>query len=78
MPEDVNPEPLRPSWTVVYNRVSLGSRWIGKGWEFFDDEEWAKRRYDELVKEGHCPTKRPYHSSDRQHLGAVHAMNGEG
>jgi len=30
------------------------------------------------VKEGHCPTKRPYHSSDRQHLGAVHAMNGEG
>lgn len=67
-----------PSWTIHYNRVNPGSRWIGTGWEFFDEESAAKARYDELMKDGHYPTKRPYHAEDKRHLGAVHAMNGEG
>lgn len=62
-----------PKWTVLYNIVSPGSDWIGTGWEFFDEEIVAVSRYNELINQGHCPTKRPYyHRSDASHLGACH------
>lgn len=70
---------VKPAWTVTYNIVSPSSPWIGTGWEFFQNEKTAQVRYDALVVTGRCPTKRPYYSpSDRQHLAAVHDMNGEG
>lgn len=62
-----------PKWTVGYNIVSRESeRWIGTGWEFFDDEQEAARCYDRHVSAGNCPFKRPYHEADFKHLGAVH------
>jgi len=64
----------KPKWTVVYNIVSKESnKWIGTGWEFFDDEIDASSCYARQVKAGNTPTKRPYYDkSDRKHLGAVH------
>lgn len=76
-----------PTWTIVYNISTPGSRWIGTGWEFFEDEKTAQKRYNELSKFSekpnelgfkYCPTKRPYFPLDRVHLGAVHAWNKEG
>jgi len=62
-----------PKWTVLYNIVSAESdQWVGTGWEFFDSEEAASRCYVRHVASGNCPTKRPYHSFDREHLGAAH------
>lgn len=55
-----------PAWTVLYN-IDNG-RWIGTGWEFFDNENVAKSRSCELAG-----TVRPYNEQhDRSHLGAVH------
>lgn len=78
----------RPKWTVLYNISTPESNWIGTGWEFFNDEKTAQKRYDALSKFSekpndlgfkYCPTKRPYYSScDRAHLGAAHAWNKEG
>jgi len=64
----------RPRWTVCYNIVSPESdRWVGRGWEFFDEEYQATACYERHIKLGNCPTKRPYyHQSDYQHLGAAH------
>jgi hypothetical protein len=59
---------VAPRWTVRYNIA--GGAWVGTGWEFFDDESEAQKRYDALI--GHCPCKRPYHKNDMQHLGAAH------
>jgi hypothetical protein len=67
-----------PAWTLSYNVKTPGSRWIGTAWEFFDDEVQAQRRFDELRAADAYPTKRPYHSYDRVHLGAAHALSGEG
>ena len=63
-----------PQWTVLYNIVSEESdKWVGTGWEFFDDEAQATKCYERQIKNGNCPTKRPFYSSqDAQHLGAVH------
>lgn len=63
----------RPSYTLVYNIVNA-SKWVGTGWEFFDTEEDAEARYEELNKQGHCCTLRPYHNTDSIHLGAAHRM----
>jgi hypothetical protein len=64
-----------PKWTVLYNIVTPGSTWIGTGWEFFDDETEAQKRFDHHVAIGNCPTKRPYSQPcDWQHLGAAHRM----
>lgn len=59
-----------PKWTVFYNIT--GSRWIGKGWEFFDDRDDAKVRYDALAADGHVPTLRPWHPNDIDDMGATH------
>ena len=77
----MNPELYRrkPKWTVIYNLPTRESAWIGTAWEFYEEESNAQRRYDELVKDGRYPTKRPYHrDNDRSHLAAVHEMNGQG
>jgi hypothetical protein len=77
----MNPECYRrkPSWTVLANSAPLnGGHWVGTSWEFFDDEVAAQHRYEELSNAGRYPTKRPYHSADAAHLGAVHAMRNEG
>jgi hypothetical protein len=72
-------ELMQPKWTVVYNIVSPGSRWIGTGWEFFDDAASMERRKNELSAKGQTTTSRPYYpATDKSHLGAVHEMNGEG
>ena len=63
----------RPKWTVRYNIVSPESeRWIGTGWEFFDDEKDATNAYARHIDKGNTPTKRPFHTNDRIHLGACH------
>lgn len=64
----------RPRWTVCYNIVSPESdRWVGRGWEFFDEEAQATACYERQIKSGNCPTKRPYyHQVDYEHLGAAH------
>lgn len=64
----------QPMWTVCYNIVSRESlRWVGTGWEFFDNECDAQACFDRHVKNGNCPTKRPYYRArDRIHLGAAH------
>jgi hypothetical protein len=69
------PEPPKfPRWTVLYNIVSKeNDRWVGTAWEFFDDERDAQKCYDRQIREGNCPTKRPYYDKcDRPHLGAAH------
>jgi len=41
----------RPKWTVLYNIVSPESdRWIGTGYEFFDEEETAAKAYVTYAK----------------------------
>lgn len=73
-----SPRVERPAWTVCYNIVTPGSRWVGTGWEFFDDEAAARTRYVQLAAAGCPPTKRPYYSKDdRPHLGAAHEMRGD-
>jgi hypothetical protein len=64
----------RPKWTVCYNIVSLESdRWIGHGWEFFDEDAQAISCYERHNKAGNCATKRRYyHPTDYEHLGAAH------
>lgn len=63
-----------PCWTVHYNIVSPESdRWIGDGWEFFDEEDQATRCFERHHRAGDCPTKRPYYrATDIHHLGAAH------
>jgi len=65
-----------PQFTVLYNIVSPGSPWIGRGWEFFDNRTTAHRRYLELIRQGHVPTCRPYHYRDSKYLGASHRQKG--
>jgi hypothetical protein len=60
-----------PEWTVVYNIVRPATIFIGKGWEFFCNEEQAQHCYDELVGLGHVATKRPFHSNDKQHMNPI-------
>jgi len=61
----------KPKWTVLYN---IDGKWIGTGWEFFDDYIIAKSRYAVLnSSEGYCATLRHFHEkTDRPHMGAVH------
>lgn len=63
-----------PKWTVHYNIVSPESdRWVGTGWEFFDNEADAQTAYERHQTLGNVPGKRPFHGGvDRQHLGAAH------
>jgi len=63
-----------PNWTVIYNILSKDSCWIGKGWEFFTNKEYAQTRYKELKKTLRMvPTLRPYHHEiDYQQLGECH------
>jgi len=64
-----------PHWTVCYNIVSLESnKWVGTGWEFFDDEDQASACYQRHKEAGNVPIKRPYHSDDFEHLGVVHHL----
>ncbi len=58
----------RPKWTVLYNINRNGSVYIGKGWEFFNNGDMAQRCYDEQVKIGNVPTKRPFHTTDKKYM----------
>jgi hypothetical protein len=72
-----------PKWTIVYNIFNEStSRWVGEGWEFYDDDKAAQDRYNFLAKfsetpntDGfkYCPCKRPFYSTDRSRMGAAHA-----
>lgn len=63
----------QPRWTVTYNIVSReNGRWIGHGWEFFDNEADADKCYNRQLASGNCPTRRHFHPVDWQHLGAAH------
>ena len=58
-----------PTWTVFSIVVDAKTPWVGSSWEFFDDEEAAESRCDELRALGCCPTKRFYfRDSDRQYV----------
>jgi hypothetical protein len=60
-----------PRWTVHYNIVSPESdRWVGTGWEFFDNEAQATDCYRRQGKLGNVPSKRPFYPAvDTVHLG---------
>ena len=64
----------QPNWTVCYNIVSPESdRWVGTGWEFFDQECDAEKSYKRHISLGNVPCKRPYFPpSDYKHLGIAH------
>lgn len=60
-------EPKYPKWIVLYYIQTPGSDWLGKGVEFFDDEEPARERG--RATQG---TSRPFYAPhDRQYLGAA-------
>ena len=64
---------MRPKWTVLYNIVSVDSKWIGTGWEFFDDKRSAENCQDEQNHKGNCATLRLYYKTcDDIHIGATH------
>lgn len=75
-PSDYGTDKPRPKYTVLYNIVTPGSQWIGTGWQFFDDQNAAKRCYEYQQENGNCPTLRPYSEvPDYQHLGAAHRIS---
>ena len=47
-------------WTVVYETTSDGHA-RGISYQFFEKQENAQKRYDELIKEEKSPTMRPYY-----------------
>ena len=65
---DTNPKkPKHPRWIVIYYIHTPGADWLGKGVEFFDDEEPARKRGRETNG-----TSRPFFAPwDRQYLGAA-------
>lgn len=60
-----------PNWTVVYSITRPGGAFIGKGWEFFYNEDAAKLCYDKQIEAGNVLTKRPFHPDDKQHMNVV-------
>lgn len=60
-------KPKYPRWIVLYYIHTPGSAWLGKGVEFFEEEEPARKRGREMNG-----TSRPFFAShDRQYLGAA-------
>lgn len=56
-----------PNWTVVTNLVS--PEFIGKAWEFFEKRRDAEICYTRHLRNGNCPTLRPFHvDCDSKHL----------
>jgi len=43
---------------------------LHRGYSFFMDEEKAEACYNDHNTKGNVPTKRPFHDTDRLHLGA--------
>ena len=65
-----------PRWTVRYNINSPeAGRWIGTGWEFFDEGKDASKAYARHIDCGNVPTKRPFHANDTKYLGACHGFD---
>ena len=64
----------KPKWTVLYNIVSEeNSKWIGTGWEFFDEDSDADKCYARHRDNGNNPSKRPFFERlDRAHMGVAH------
>lgn len=60
-----------PNWTVTYCIVKKDAVFLGKGWEFFYNEDAAQRCYDEQIKLGNVPMKRPFHPNDKLHMNPV-------
>lgn len=42
---------------------------LRRGYSFFDDEAKAEACYNDHSTSGNVPTKRPFHDTDRVHLG---------
>lgn len=62
-----------PIWTVLTNIVSVeNSAWVGMSWEFFDEEVDADECVERHIVLGNVPTKRRFHRTDVDHMGAVH------
>ena len=49
----------QPNWTVLYS--SPGKDFVGFGVDFFYDEKDAEECYDNHIKIGNSPTKRPFY-----------------
>ena len=73
---DTRPMYPRPRYTVVYNIVSPeSSKWIGTGWEFFDNKKDAEECNRRHIENGNVPMLRPfYERPDRERMGAAHRM----
>jgi len=58
---------MTPKWTVMFNiRTKNG---LHRGYSFYMEEEKAEASYHAHIAQGNVPTKRPFHESDRVHLG---------
>jgi hypothetical protein len=64
-----NPKPM---WTVLYQSPG---EFVGMGVRFFSSEKNAQDCYDDWVKKGYCPTKRPFYQlSDEKFMGPIDLM----
>ena len=64
----------QPAYTVGFNWLPTGSKWVGTGWLFFDDEYAAKqcRKQLQSMRIG-AVFVRPFHDADWPHVGAAHS-----
>ena len=63
-----------PKLTLFYQSETRdGSGWVSTHWEFYDDHQVAMHRYEELKREYSCPTLRPWHEQDLQHMQPIQA-----
>lgn len=60
-----------PNWTVVYSVTRPKACFIGKGVEFFYNEDIAKFCYDEQVVLGNEATLRRFHPSDKFYMNPI-------
>lgn len=66
----------RPKFIVLYNQTNKEGKWVGTGYQFFDDYDLALDHYHYLCyQSGLCATLRGYNEiEDCKYLGAVHSM----
>ena len=62
-----------PRFTILYNTMTSEPKgFIGTAWEFYKDDEFAKKRCVDLRQQGKFPTLRPFHyETDVKHMNAA-------
>src|SRR5690606_35534979 len=62
---------LFPKWTVHYQNIPDGTKYVSTHWEFYHDYEVANKRYTELKINGYIHSVRPFYITDVQYMGAA-------